>query len=277
MSTYKPASSSSYNLNSSASFISRGPYNRGSKAKVVASPPPPRSVAKDHDGWVFTNGEDGETFSSSGTMNPPNLATFTRDGDDDHGYTNNALNTQIYSKEKEEEEEEEEEKALYHYGGMGAPIGAHNGPTIPRGWLKEKATRDKRLGGEEFDDVIEVKPPISNVIIVRRPSKTCPSNHDNNIVTSDDRDDGVGDHPKRIKREYPHDHDTTFMRSVGRTQPSTNAQEEGLSTREAHILSERHRRKSMRESFTILQSLVPKLHRKVMNRLVFVIFRQYTF
>ena len=129
--------------------------------------------------------------------------------------------------------------------------------------------------------MIEVKPPISNVIIVRRP-KACPSkNHGHNNIDDDDDDndndnDGVGDHPKRIKLEYPHDHnDTISARSnVRRPKPSPNAGEEGLSTREAHILSERHRRKSMRESFAILQSLVPKLHRKVMNRSFFVIFHQ---
>ena len=223
-----------YSLNSSASFISRS-YNRGSAAKIAPSVDkrgPPPSLAKDHD-----NGDDGVTYvsnsSNSSSMNPPNIAT-SRDGDH-HEY---ALNTQ-FSKEKEEEK------------GVGVPIAPKNGPTIPRGWLKEKARDKKRLGGEEeedFDGVIEVKPPISNVIIVRRP-KACPSkNHGHNNIDDDDDDndndndndgDGVGDHPKRIKLEYPHDHnDTISARSnVRRPKPSPNAGEEGLSTREAHILS----------------------------------------
>jgi hypothetical protein len=36
-----------------------------------------------------------------------------------------------------------------------------------------------------------------------------------------------------------------------------------MSQREVHILSERQRRKSMRESFCVLQSLIPKLKLKV--------------
>lgn len=121
----------------------------------------------------------------------------------------------------------------------------------------------------------------------------CIDNHcdyNNDYATDESDDDGDDDvkpsegdalpeppsHVKIIRRPFSHVMAPATKRSnVSPT--NTEASEissqqkafkrEGMSQREVHILSERQRRKSMRDSFTILQSLVPKLKLKHTDRI----------
>ncbi|KAH7447729.1 hypothetical protein KP509_01G118800 [Ceratopteris richardii] len=79
--------------------------------------------------------------------------------------------------------------------------------------------------------------------------------------------------PKRMKTVHLSAEATSSSEMVATADERDGAdnlkqmRKDGMSQREVHILSERQRRKSMRESFSILQSLVPKLKLKHTDRI----------
>lgn len=100
---------------------------------------------------------------------------------------------------------------------------------------------------------------------------------DDDVKTSDgDALPEPSPHVKIIRRPFNHVRAPATKRSnASPTNTETSEirsqqkafKREGMSQREVHILSERQRRKSMRDSFTILQSLVPKLKLKHTDRI----------
>ncbi|MCO5572061.1 hypothetical protein L7F22_025812 [Adiantum nelumboides] len=105
----------------------------------------------------------------------------------------------------------------------------------------------------------EVKPCVSHVRIIRRPNSNCGQ--------------ALAPSPKRakltlVKAEVTSSCETASLQDDKDGESSLKQmRKEGMSQREVHILSERQRRKSMRESFSILQSLVPKLKLKHTDRI----------
>ncbi|MCO5614402.1 hypothetical protein L7F22_068683, partial [Adiantum nelumboides] len=100
----------------------------------------------------------------------------------------------------------------------------------------------------------EVKPCVSHVRIIQRPNSNCGQ--------------ALSPLPKRAKLTLVK---AKVMSSciIASLQDNKDGEsslkqlrKEGMSQRKVHILSERQWRKSMRESFSILQSLVPKLKLK---------------
>ncbi|KAH7447728.1 hypothetical protein KP509_01G118800 [Ceratopteris richardii] len=105
----------------------------------------------------------------------------------------------------------------------------------------------------------DTKPPIAHVKIIRRPNSNCGQR--------------MSASPKRMKTVHLSAEATSSSEMVATADERDGAdnlkqmRKDGMSQREVHILSERQRRKSMRESFSILQSLVPKLKLKHTDRI----------
>ena len=130
--------------------------------------------------------------------------------------------------------------------------------------------------GEEEEDV----KPLSHVKIIRRPNSSThrpQSNSSNNKIkhknSKESRSRSDGGH---MKSDHHGDEELIGGQCRGGAVRRRREREAGdgdgyggaiMSQREVHILSERQRRKSMRESFSILQSLIPKLKLKVLPKL----------
>ena len=134
--------------------------------------------------------------------------------------------------------------------------------------------------GEEEEDV----KPLSHVKIIRRPNSSThrPQSNSNNSKSKhknskDNRSRSDGSDRKSDHGDEELGGGQCRGGAAARRRREREAGGDGdghghggaiMSQREVHILSERQRRKSMRESFSILQSLIPKLKLKVLTYLL---------
>ncbi|KAI5073281.1 hypothetical protein GOP47_0011922 [Adiantum capillus-veneris] len=129
------------------------------------------------------------------------------------------------------------------------------------GWdVSDNDDEDEDEGDNDSAYYEDLKPCVSHVRIIRRPNSNCGQ--------------ALGaPSPKRaklshVKAEATSSCDTASLQEDKDGEGGLKQiRKEGMSQREVHILSERQRRKSMRESFSILQSLVPKLKLKHTDRI----------